>query len=155
MARMVIQNALFLGRKKASTLTIPWCTYTSPELAHVGLDPTDAAERGIEIDTFTQKLEDVDRAILEGESEGFVRVHVAKGKDRILGATIVAANAGDLIGTLSLAMTRRIGLGAIASTIQPYPTQGEAIRKVGDQYNRTKLTPTVKRLFGSWLAWTR
>ncbi len=154
MARIVIQNALFFGRKKVSALTIPWCTYTSPELAHVGLYP-EAAEQGVEIDTFTQKLEEVDRAILEGETEGFVRVHVAKGSDRIVGATIVAANAGDLIGTLSLAMTRKIGLGAIASTILPYPTQGEAIRKVGDQYNRTKLTPTVKRLFDHWLAWNR
>jgi len=98
---------------------------------------------------------EVDRAILEGESDGFVRIHVARGSDRILGATIVAANAGDLIGTLSLAMTRKIGLGAIASTIHPYPTQGEAIRKVGDQYNRTKLTPMVRRLFDRWLAWNR
>ncbi|MBI5504053.1 MAG: mercuric reductase [Deltaproteobacteria bacterium] len=155
MARVVIQNALFFGRKKASALTIPWCTYTSPELAHVGLYPAEAAERGMEIDTFTQKLEEVDRAVLEGESEGFVRVHVARGSDRIVGATIVAANAGDLIGTLSLAMTRKIGLGAIASTIHPYPTQGEAIRKTGDQYNRTKLTPTVKHLFERWLAWNR
>lgn len=155
MARIVIQNALFFGRKKVSALTIPWCTYTSPELAHVGLYPTEAAEQGIEIDSFTQKLEEVDRAVLEGEAEGFARVHVAKGTDRIVGATIVAANAGDLIGTLSLAMTHKIGLGAIASTIHPYPTQGEAIRKAGDQYNRTRLTPTVKRLFERWLAWNR
>lgn len=155
MARIVIQNALFLGRKKASALTIPWCTYTSPEVAHVGLYPTEAKERGVEIESFTQNLDEVDRAILDGETDGFVRVHVAKGSDRIVGATIVAAHAGDLIGTLSLAMTNKIGLGGIASTIHPYPTQGEAIRKVGDQYNRTKLTPTVKRLFERWFAWRR
>ncbi len=155
MARMVIQNALFFGRKKASALTIPWCTYTSPEVAHVGLDPAEADKQGIEIATFTQNMEDIDRAILEGETDGFVRIHVAKGTDRIVGATIVAANAGDLIGTISLAMTNKVGLGAIASTIHPYPTQGEAIRKVGDQYNRTKLTPMVKRIFDRWLAWSR
>ncbi len=155
MARSVIQNALFFGRKKASALTIPWCTYTSPEVAHVGLYPAEARERGIEIDSYTQKLDEIDRAILDGESEGFVRIHVAKGSDRIVGATIVAAHAGDLIGTLSMAMTNKVGLGGIASTIFPYPTQAEAIRKVGDPYNRTKLTPTVKRLFEWWLAWQR
>jgi len=155
MARMVIQNALFFGRKKASALTIPWCTYTSPEVAHVGLDPAEARKRGVEITTFTQSMADIDRAILEGDTEGFVRIHVAAGTDRIVGATIVAANAGDLIGTISLAMTNKIGLGAIASTIHPYPTQAEAIRKVGDQYNRTKLTPTVKWLFDRWMAWSR
>jgi pyruvate/2-oxoglutarate dehydrogenase complex dihydrolipoamide dehydrogenase (E3) component len=106
-------------------------------------------------ETYTQRLEEVDRAVLDGEEDGLVRIHVAKGTDRIVGATIVAANAGDLIGTLSLAMTNKVGLGGIASTILPYPTQAEAIRKVGDQYNRTKLTPTVKRLFEGWLAWRR
>lgn len=155
MARIVIQNALFFGRRRASALTIPWCTYTSPELAHVGMYPAAADTRGIAIDTFEQRLEEVDRAILEGETEGVVRVHVARGTDRIVGATIVATNAGDLIGTISLAMTQKIGLGAIASAIHPYPTQGEAIRKVGDQYNRTKLTPAVKLLFERWLAWRR
>ncbi|MCK6553616.1 mercuric reductase [Candidatus Binatia bacterium] len=155
MARIVIQNALFFGRRSAGALTIPWCTYTSPELAHVGLYPAEAEARGIEIDTFDQKLDEVDRAVLEGEAEGFVRVHVARGTDRIVGATIVAANAGNLIGTMSLAMTQKIGLGAIASTIYPYPTQGEAIRKVGDRYNRTRLTPTVKRLFDRWFSWRR
>jgi pyruvate/2-oxoglutarate dehydrogenase complex dihydrolipoamide dehydrogenase (E3) component len=155
MARLVIQNALFFGRAKASALTIPWCTYTSPELAHVGLDPRSAPAAGIEIETFTQDFADVDRAILEGETEGFVRIHVAKGSDRIVGATVVATNAGDLIGTLSMAMTRKIGLGAIAGVIHPYPTQGDAIRKVGDQYNRTKLTPLVKKLFAQWFEWFR
>lgn len=155
MARIVIQNALFFGRKKASALTIPWCTYTSPEVAHVGLYPAEAAERGVEIESFTQALQEVDRAILDGETDGFVRVHVAKGSDRIVGGTIVAAHAGELIGILSLAMTNKIGLGAIASTIHPYPTQAEAIRKVGDQYNRTRLTPTVKWLFERLMAWQR
>jgi pyruvate/2-oxoglutarate dehydrogenase complex dihydrolipoamide dehydrogenase (E3) component len=155
MARIVIQNTLFKGRGKASALTIPWTTYTSPELAHVGLSPSEAQKQSIEIDTFTQQLSEVDRAILEGENEGFVRVHVKKGTDTIVGATIVATNAGDMISEITLAMTHGLGLKKIASTIHPYPTQGEAIRKVGDLYNRTRLTPFVKNLFRKWLSWTR
>ena len=155
MARTVIQNALFKGRAKASSLTIPWATYTSPELAHVGLNPQEAEKQGIEIDTYTQEFAHVDRAILEGETEGFVRVHTKQGSGEIVGATIVATNAGDLIGEISLAMTHNLSLGKIASAIHPYPTQAEAIRKVGDQFNKTRLTPFVKGLFEKWLSWTR
>ena len=155
MARIVIVNTLFMGRGKASTLTIPWATYTSPELAHVGLGPDEAKRRGVEIDTFTQLLDGVDRAILEGDDEGFVRIHVKKGTDKIVGATIVATNAGDMISEITLAMTHGLGLKKIASTIHPYPTQGDAIRKVGDLYNRTRLTPFVRKLFQRWLSWTR
>jgi len=155
MARIVIRNALFKGRAKVSALTIPWCTYTSPEIAHVGLYPDEAEEKGIAIDTYTQGLDQVDRAILDGETEGFVRVHVKKGTDQILGATIVAADAGDMISELTLAMTHGLGLKKIADTIHPYPTRADAIRKVGDLYNRSRLTPFVKSLFQKWLAWTR
>ena len=155
MARIVIRNALFRGRAKASGFIIPWCTYTSPEIAHVGLYPKEAEEKGIATDAYTQELHDVDRAILEGETEGFVRVHTRKGTDSIVGATIVAANAGDMISTITLAMTHGLGLKKIADTIHPYPTQAEAIRRVGDLYNRSRLTPFVKSLFQKWLAWTR
>jgi pyruvate/2-oxoglutarate dehydrogenase complex dihydrolipoamide dehydrogenase (E3) component len=155
MARIVIQNALFKGRARASSLLIPWCTYTSPEIAHVGLDESEANARGIAIDTFTQPLDKVDRAILDGETEGFVRVHVRQGTDRIVGATVVAAHAGDLIGELTLAMKGRLGLKTVGATIHPYPTQAEAIRKTGDLYNRTRLTPFLKSLMQRWLAWTR
>jgi pyruvate/2-oxoglutarate dehydrogenase complex dihydrolipoamide dehydrogenase (E3) component len=155
MARIVIQNALFKGRAKASALNIPWATYTSPEVAHVGLYEKQAREKGIEVDTYTQELAKVDRAILDGETEGFVRVHVRKGTDEILGATIVAAHAGDLISELTLAMNGKLGLKTIGAAIHPYPTQAEAIRKLGDLYNRTRLTPFVKRLMGKWLAWQR
>ena len=155
LARIVIQNSLFLGRAKASKLIIPWCTYTSPEVAHVGIYPKEAAEQGIQLSTFTQPLSGVDRAILDGEVEGFVRVHCKKGSDQIVGATIVAAHAGDMIGEIVMAMKHRIGLGKIASVIHPYPTQAEAVRKLGDQFNRTKLTPTVKSLFNVWLRRTR
>ena len=149
-ARIVIQNALFFGRSKASALTIPWCTYTTPEVAHVGLYEKDARERGIEVDTLTVPLSTVDRAILDGADEGFLRVHLEKGKDRILGATLVAEHAGDMIGELCLAITHGIGLGKIASVIHPYPTQGEVIKKAADQWRRTKLTPGVKKLFERW-----
>jgi pyruvate/2-oxoglutarate dehydrogenase complex dihydrolipoamide dehydrogenase (E3) component len=155
MARAVIQNTLFKGRAKASSLTIPWSTYTTPEIAHVGLYPEDAKTQGIEIDTFDQSMEHIDRAILEGDNQGFVRVHVKKGTDKIVGATIVATNAGDLISEITLAMTGGLGLKNIASTIHPYPTQADAIRKIGDQFNKTRLTPMVASLFKKWLAWTR
>ena len=153
MARIVIQNALFFGRSKASALTIPWCTYTDPEIAHVGLYEQEARERGMEVRSFVQEFSDVDRALLDGESGGFVKV-LAQG-DRIVGATIVARHAGEMISELTLAMVGRLGLGTLAKTIHPYPTQAEAIKKVADAYNRTRLTPTVKRLFERWLAWTR
>jgi pyruvate/2-oxoglutarate dehydrogenase complex dihydrolipoamide dehydrogenase (E3) component len=121
----------------------------------VGLYEKEATDQDIPVDTYTQPLSGVDRAILDGESEGFVRVHLRQGTDEILGATIVAAHAGDLIGELTLAMKAKIGLKTVASTIHPYPTQAEAIRKTGDLYNRTRLTPLVKKLMGKWLAWTR
>ena len=155
MARIVIQNALFKGRARASALIIPWCTYTDPEIAHVGLYEHEAKERGIAFRTFTQSLHDVDRAVLDGEDEGFVKVIVDARGDRILGATIVAAHAGEMISELTLAMVGRLGLRTIANTIHPYPTQAEAIKKLGDAYNRTRLTPTVKWLFEKWLSWTR
>jgi pyruvate/2-oxoglutarate dehydrogenase complex dihydrolipoamide dehydrogenase (E3) component len=151
-ARIVIQNALFFGRSKVSALTIPWCTYTTPEVAHVGLYEKDAQERGLEVETVTVPLSTVDRAILDGADEGFLRVHVEKGsKDgRILGATLVAEHAGDMIGELCLAVTHGIGLKKIASVIHPYPTQGEAVKKAADQWRRGALTPTVKKVFGTW-----
>jgi pyruvate/2-oxoglutarate dehydrogenase complex dihydrolipoamide dehydrogenase (E3) component len=160
MARIVVQNALlggipFLGGAKASALTIPWCTYTDPEVAHVGLYEQEAQRRGIAVQAFIQPLHDVDRAVLDGESQGFVRVLVTRGTDRIVGATIVASHAGEMISEITLAMTGGLGLKKIASTIHPYPTQAESIKKLGDQFNRTRLTPRLKRLLERWLAWTR
>ncbi|MEZ6042992.1 MAG: mercuric reductase [Planctomycetaceae bacterium] len=155
MARIVIQNALFRGRKKLSSLVIPWCTYTSPEIAHVGLSELQAKEQNVEIDVYIQKFSDVDRAVLDGEDEGFVKVLARKGTDQIVGATIVASHAGDMISEITLAMTHGLGLAKIGNTIHPYPTQADAIRKLGDQYSRTRLTPFVKLLFRKWLSWTR
>jgi pyruvate/2-oxoglutarate dehydrogenase complex dihydrolipoamide dehydrogenase (E3) component len=155
MARIVIQNALFFGRKKVSDLTIPWCTYTHPEVAHVGLNARDAQTAGIEVDTYKVSLDDVDRAILDGETEGFAKAIVRKGSDKLVGMTIVAAHAGEMIGEAVLAMNKGIGLSTFATTIHPYPTQAEALRKLGDTYNRTRLTPFVKGLFERILAWRR
>lgn len=148
LARIAIQNALFFGRKKASDLVIPWCTYTSPEVAHVGVYPDQAADEGVELDSFEIPMSSVDRAILDGEDDGFLRVYTKKGTDTILGATAVAAHAGDLIGEVSLAMTHGIGLGKIASTIHPYPTQAEVIKKAGDAWSRTRLTERTQKIFG-------
>jgi pyruvate/2-oxoglutarate dehydrogenase complex dihydrolipoamide dehydrogenase (E3) component len=153
MARMVIRNALFLGRDKASTLLIPWATYTDPEVAHVGLYPHDLEERGIPFTTFARELADVDRAILEGDTDGFVKIHIKKGGDQILGAAMVSEHAGELISEISVAMRAGMGLGTLASVIHPYPTTAEAIRQTGDAYNRTRLTPFVKTLFRKWLGW--
>ena len=154
-ARIVIQNALFGGRKRVSALTIPWCTYTDPEIAHVGMYERDARERGIDVETFVKPLKDVDRAIADGEEEGFVKVHVRKGTDKILGATIVARHAGEMISELTLAIVGHLGLKTLAKVIHTYPTQAEAIKQVADVYNRTRLTPFVKSLFHRWLAWRR
>lgn len=147
LARIAIQNALFHGRARASDLVVPWCTYTSPEVAHVGLYAEEARERGHEVDSLTIPLSELDRALLDGETDGFLRLHLVKGKDRILGATLVAAHAGDMIGELCLAMTEGVGLGKIASVIHPYPTQGEIVKKAADTWRRGKLTPFVKRVF--------
>ncbi|HKS38500.1 MAG TPA: mercuric reductase, partial [Verrucomicrobiae bacterium] len=154
-ARIVIQNALFLGRKKVSSLVMPWCTYTDPEIAHVGLTERQAQEREIALDTFAQPMNEVDRSIADAETEGFAKVHVRRGTGQILGATIVARHAGEMIGELTLAMTSGISLGKIANLIHPYPTQADAIRKVADAYNRTRLTPSVKRILKAWLLWAR
>jgi len=154
-ARIVIQNALFMGRKKQSAITIPWCTYTDPEIAHVGMYERDAKGKGIEVDTFIRPLKEVDRAVTDGEEEGFVKVHVKKGTDQILGATIVARHAGEMISEITLAMAAGMGLSRIANVIHPYPTQAEAIRQTGDLYNKTRLTPLVKSLMSRWLSWTR
>ncbi len=155
MARIVIGNALFKGRSRVDSLIVPWATYTSPELAQVGMTDAEAKRRNIDVDFVMQDFAEVDRAVLDGEPEGFARVLLRKGTDKLVGATVVASNAGDFIGELTLAMRAGIGLKKIASTIHPYPTQAEAIRKLGDQFNRRRLTPRLKGLIEKWLKWTR
>ncbi|MCX5745874.1 MAG: FAD-dependent oxidoreductase, partial [Proteobacteria bacterium] len=152
MARIVLQNALFFGRKRASALVIPWCTYTDPEIAHVGLSAHEATARGLV--TLTVPLAGVDRAILDGDTEGFARAHVDR-KGRILGLTLVSRHAGESIGEVVLAMTHGLRIGALASTIHPYPTQAEALKKLGDAFQRTRLTPRVHGILARLLRWRR
>ena len=156
LGRMAMMNALFWGRGgKASGLIVPWCTYTDPEIAHVGLYEHQAKEEGSEITTLTQPLAEDDRAILDGEDEGFIRVHLKKGSDRILGATIVAAHAGDLLTYFTYAMISKKGLSSLGWPIYPYPTQAEAIKRLAGKHLATKLSPGVKRLLSRVLAWKR
>ena len=154
MARIVIKNALFFGRQRCSALVVPWATYTDPEVARVGISADEAKRRGIHVTTHEVEMRSVDRAILEGNTEGFARIHVDP-KGYILGATIVARHAGDLIPTVVLAMTNRLKLGRIGGTIFPYPTQAEVVKKLADTANRGRLTPRLKRIFTRLLRWRR
>lgn len=146
MARMVIRNMLFFGSDKVSNLLIPYATYTSPELAHVGLYESDLKRQGITYKTFEKPFSDNDRAICDSATQGLVRVHVEDKSDVILGASIVGKGAGNMISEITLAMQSKTGLGSLASVIHPYPTTTEAIRQIGDIYNRTRLTNTVRQL---------
>jgi pyruvate/2-oxoglutarate dehydrogenase complex dihydrolipoamide dehydrogenase (E3) component len=154
LARIVIRNALFFGRARASALTVPWCTFTMPELAHVGLSEDEARKQGVAVEVLRLDLGDVDRARLDGD-EGLLKVVVKKGTDRILGATLVARNAGDMISEVTLAIVAGAGLKTLAETIHPYPTQAEVLKRAGDAWNRGRLTPGVKQFFRTLLAWRR
>lgn len=150
-ARIVVRNALFPGRQRVTSLTVPWCTYTDPEIAHVGLYVRQANRLRIPIRTFTVPMHEIDRAIIDGEQTGFVKIHVAQRSDKILGATIVARHAGEMINEITLAMVSGIGLKTLANVIHAYPTQGEAIRKAANAYQRTRMTPFVADLMRWWI----
>jgi pyruvate/2-oxoglutarate dehydrogenase complex dihydrolipoamide dehydrogenase (E3) component/uncharacterized membrane protein YdjX (TVP38/TMEM64 family) len=155
MARVAIANALFWARRKVTDQLIPRCTYTDPEIAHVGYYEDDARAAGYDPATITVSLQDIDRAVLDGESDGLAKVHYDRRNGRILGGTVVARHAGEMIGELALAMTAKQSMRILSSTIHPYPTQAEVLRKIGDAYMRTKLTPFVKSSCSRWLAWRR
>jgi pyruvate/2-oxoglutarate dehydrogenase complex dihydrolipoamide dehydrogenase (E3) component len=155
MARVVLQNALFFGRRRTSSLVIPWVTYTDPEIAHVGLYEQEARQRGLKLQTLTVSLAEIDRAVLDGEPEGFARLHVDGKSGHILGATAVARHAGEMIGEVVFAMTEKAKVGALSRTIHPYPTEAEVWKRLGDSYQRTRLTPGVLRFFRRLLAWRR
>jgi pyruvate/2-oxoglutarate dehydrogenase complex dihydrolipoamide dehydrogenase (E3) component len=146
-AKIAVQNALFFGRKRLSKLVMPWVTYTDPEIAHVGLYEHDAAAQGMEIDTYRVDLERVNRAQTDGRTDGFCKIHVRRGRDQIVGATIVGPRAGELISEITVAMTGGLGLAHLASVIHPYPTQAELIRATANAYMRTRLTPRIHALF--------
>jgi pyruvate/2-oxoglutarate dehydrogenase complex dihydrolipoamide dehydrogenase (E3) component len=151
-AQIVFRNALCFGRERLSRLTIPWCTYTDPEIAHVGLYVKQARERGIPVKTFTVPMHEVDRSIADGEESGFVKIHVRDGSDEILGATVVARHAGEMINDLSLAMVCGIGLGTIANVIHAYPTQAEGIKKAAMSYARGESPRWIAWLCRLWFA---
>jgi pyruvate/2-oxoglutarate dehydrogenase complex dihydrolipoamide dehydrogenase (E3) component len=150
LARVALRNALFFGRSEASSLVIPWCTFTDPEIAHVGLHEHEARKRGRDVVTHTVNLAEVDRAVLDGAADGFARVHMDAKSGHILGATLVSEHAGESISELVLAMTRGIPLSAFSSTIHPYPTQAEAIKRLGDISMRARLKPWLRNLFNSY-----
>jgi pyruvate/2-oxoglutarate dehydrogenase complex dihydrolipoamide dehydrogenase (E3) component len=160
MAQIVIQNALFphpfgLAYASIDSLTIPWCTYTEPEIAHVGMYEAEAKTKGLQVETYTYRLDEVDRAILDGEEEGFARVHIQKGTDKILGATIVAAHAGDLISEFTALIKAGAGAKTLAGTIHPYPTQAEVNKKVVNLWRKAHFTEGQKRMLKRWFEWTR
>ncbi len=155
LARIALQNALFFGRKSASALTIPWCTYTDPEIAHVGMYEAEAKAAGFDVVTYTAQLEANDRAVVDGETQGFGRIHVERKRGRVLGATVVARHAGELIGEVALAVTAKLGIHDIGATILPYPTQSEVWKRLADAHNRTRLTPRARSFLERLLKWRR
>lgn len=154
-AQIVVQNALFKGNKKLSSLLMPWCTYTDPEIAHVGMYEADAIAKGIKVDFFKFDMAENDRALTDREGLGFVKIMVKKGTDSILGATIVSTHAGEMISEITTAMIAKIGLGKLGSVIHPYPTQADAIKRVAGLYNKSRLTPFIEKILKWYLAWQR
>jgi pyruvate/2-oxoglutarate dehydrogenase complex dihydrolipoamide dehydrogenase (E3) component len=126
--KMAVQNALISGQEKKSALTIPWCTYTDPEIAHTGLYQKDAENLGMKVKTHLVELSNVDRAILDGETAGFVNILFEEASKRILGATLMARHAGEMISELTLAIVHKAELKNLVRTIHPFPTQSIALR---------------------------
>ncbi len=150
-SRLVLRNALFAGRRRYRDLVVPHCTFTDPEVARVGIDPARAATTGVALDTVEVPMNSVDRAVLDEAAEGFLRIHLRRGSDRILGATAVGSHAGEILAGVVVAMESGIGLGRLSSVILPYPTLSDAIRKAGDAWQRTRLTPVTRRLLSAWI----
>jgi pyruvate/2-oxoglutarate dehydrogenase complex dihydrolipoamide dehydrogenase (E3) component len=150
--RIVVANALFGGRLRLSDETIPWCTFTDPEIAHVGMYVTEARRSRIPVMTFTVLMHEVDRAVADGEDSGFVKIHVRQGTGRILGATVVASSAGELINEISLAMSAGLDLLALARVNQPYPTQSQAIKMAAGAYAASRRRPIRDWLTKKWLS---
>ncbi|MGE0447145.1 MAG: FAD-dependent oxidoreductase, partial [Vicinamibacterales bacterium] len=141
LARLALQNALFLTRQRASALVIPWCTYTTPEVAAVG--PLDG-------EAITVPLADIDRAIVEEQADGFVRVRHRAGV--VTGATIVAPHAGEMIAHVAHLVRTRGTMADLSATVFPYPTMAEGLRKAGDAYRRRSLTPGARRAFEAYFS---
>lgn len=151
-ARIVIKNTLFspfgIGKSKLSDLIMPWVTFTDPEIAHVGMYEAEAQAKNIDCNTITIDFDDVDRALADGETEGFLKILHKKGSDEILGATIVARHGGEMISEITTAMIAKMGLSKLSTVIHPYPTQAMVIKQAADSYRRTLLTVRTKKLLG-------
>ncbi|HIF9303847.1 TPA: dihydrolipoyl dehydrogenase, partial [Photobacterium damselae] len=150
-------NGLFgqFKRFKADYSVMPAATYTSPEVARVGLNEKEATAQGIEFDVVTYGIDDLDRAITDGEDHGFIKVITPKGKDTILGATIVGANAGDLLAEFTLAMRHNLGLNKILATVHPYPTMSEAVKYTAGVWKRNNAPEKLLEWVEKYHRWMR
>ncbi|MFB1077082.1 dihydrolipoyl dehydrogenase [Photobacterium damselae] len=150
-------NGLFgqFKRFKADYSVMPAATYTSPEVARVGLNEKEATAQGIEFDVVTYGIDDLDRAITDGEDHGFIKVITPKGKDTILGATIVGANAGDLLAEFTLAMRHNLGLNKILATVHPYPTMSEAVKYTAGVWKRNNAPEKLLEWVAKYHRWMR
>lgn len=150
-------NALFDPFKKfrADYRVIPWATFVDPEVARVGLNELEAKEKKVPYEVTTYALDDLDRAIADGEAHGFIKVLTAPGKDRILGATIVGEHAGDLLAEFVLAMKHGIGLNKILGTIHTYPTMAEANKYVAGNWKRAHAPQRLLAWAERFHAWRR
>ena len=154
-ARALIQNALFAPTASVDALIVPHCTYTDPEVASVGANPERLEKSAIAYDRFEFDLSELDRSRADPDSQlrpvQHAEVYTQKGSDKILGATIIGHDAGELIAPICLMMSNGLGLSAAQKTIFSYPTRSEYLKRLGDAYNRNRMTPTVARLFRWWL----
>jgi len=150
-------NALFgsLKRFRADYSVIPWATFVDPEVARVGLNETEAKERNIAYEVTVYGIDDLDRAIADGEAHGMVKVLTVPGKDRILGVTIVGEHAGDLIAEFVLAMRHGLGLNKILGTIHIYPTLAEANKYAAGAWKKAHAPEGLLRLLGQYHRWMR
>ena len=142
-ARLCIANALDGARRRAQELVVPHCTYTDPEIAQVGLTPRRARAEGVPIDAYRLDLAKVERAFIDSEEEGFAAIYTRRGSSEIVGATLVAAHAGEMISELTLAITNKVSLEGLAETIHCYPTQAEVFQRIALQYTGTRETPAT------------
>jgi pyruvate/2-oxoglutarate dehydrogenase complex dihydrolipoamide dehydrogenase (E3) component len=155
LGRIALQNALFFGRKRASDLVIPWCTYTSPEIAHVGLNQEGASKSEMETESFQLPFKENDRGVVDGDTQGFARIHVRRKDGRLLGATLVSNHAGESIGELVMAIQHKMKVGALGTVIHPYPTEAEIIKRLGDASQRGRLKPWIKQTLVKVFRWRR
>ena len=139
-ARLCVANALNGANRPARDLVIPHCTYTDPEVATVGLTPVRAAEEGIALETHRLELTKVERAFIDGEEEGFAALYTRKSSPEIVGAILVAAHAGEMISELTLAITNKLTMQALAETVHCYPTQAEVFQRIALSYKPAIMT---------------